>query len=94
VDLLGITVGKIPESLARPNEKGVFIKEIKMDSPAEEGGLMAGDIILEVNMEEVQNRKEFQSAVSTLEPGEWVSFYIRRGSDTLYRALKIPLKKE
>ena len=93
-DLLGITVGKIPEGLARPNEKGVYIKEIKEDSPAEEGGLIAGDIILEVNMESVHNRKEFQAAVSGLKPGEWVSFYIRRGSETLYRALKIPLEQE
>ncbi len=93
-DLLGITVGNIPENLVRPNEKGVYIKEIKEDSPAEEGGLIAGDIILEVNMESVHNRKEFQAAVSALKPGEWVSFYIRRGSDTLYRALKIPLKQD
>jgi Do/DeqQ family serine protease len=89
-DPLGITVGKIPEGLALPNEKGVQIKSIKPDSPAEEGGLVVGDIILEINMQGVGNKREFAMLVDKLLPGQWASFYVRRGGDILYRALKIP----
>lgn len=89
-DLLGLTVDTIPENLARPDEEGVYITEITVDSPADEAGLSEGDIILEINMQEVANVKKFQKIVSELERGQWVSFYVRRGNDTLYRALKIP----
>lgn len=90
-DLLGLSIGKIPEGRALPDEKGVFVTGIKPGGPADEGGLMKGDIILEVDMRGVGSPKKFRNIVGKLKRGQWVSFYVRRGGDTLYRALKIPL---
>ena len=90
-DLLGLSIGRIPEGRALPDEKGVYITGIKPGGPADEGDLMKGDIILEVDMRRVGNPKKFRTIVGKLKRGQWVSFYVRRGGDTLYRALKIPL---
>jgi len=92
--LLGLTVERIPEHLARPGEQGVYVTEVKVDSPGDESGLSEGDIILEVDLEEVSNVKEFRKIISKLQPGDWVGFYIRRGNETLYRQLKIPNEEE
>jgi len=89
-NLLGLVVGGMPEPLAQQGVKGVIVKKIEGDGPAAEAGLSIGDIILEIDMQEVSSVEDFQKVVSQLEPGKWVSFYVRRGDQILYRALKIP----
>ncbi|MBI5115931.1 Do family serine endopeptidase [Candidatus Poribacteria bacterium] len=88
-NLIGIAVDEIPAQLARPNEKGVIITEVAPGSAGDKGELAKGDIILEVNMQEVTGVADFLKMVEKLKPGQWVSFYIRRGDQTLYRAVKI-----
>jgi serine protease Do len=89
-NLLGLVVGGIPEPLAQQGVTGVIVKEIESDGPAAEAGLAVGDLILEIDMQEVTSVEDFQRVVSKLEKGKWVSFYVRRGDQILYRALKIP----
>jgi Do/DeqQ family serine protease len=93
-NLLGLSVGRIPDDLARPDVKGVVITRITPRGPADEGGLAKGDIILEVDMQEVHTIEAFIRIVAGLKPGSYVSFYVRRGDNTLYRALKIPHAKK
>jgi serine protease Do len=92
-NLLGLAIRDIPERLAQPGEQGVIIARIEDGGPAEEAGLSEGDIIREIDMQEVTDVEDFRNIVSQLEPGKWVSFYIRRGDQILYKALKIPLDK-
>ncbi len=93
-NILGFSVDEIPGEMARPDEKGVIIADIEMGSPADKGGLLKGDIILEVNMQEVESVADFVVIVSELKPGQWVSFYIRRGEQTFYKAVKIPSQED
>jgi serine protease Do len=89
-NVLGLTVEPLPEQLARPGEEGVLITDVEPNGPADEGELAEGDIILEVNMQEVKSVNDFWKLVDNLKPGQWVSFYIRRDNQTIYRAVKIP----
>jgi Do/DeqQ family serine protease len=89
-NLLGLTVGPLPEPLREEGAKGVVVQSVDTDGPADEAGLVKGDVILEIDMEEVSTVEDFQNIVAQLEPGKWVSFYLRRGEQILYRALKIP----
>jgi Do/DeqQ family serine protease len=93
-NLLGLSVGKVPDTAVRPDEKGVIITGIRPGGPADEGGLVKGDIILQVDMKDVPDIEAFVKIVSGLKKGSYVSFYIRRGDDILYRALKIPPAKK
>jgi S1-C subfamily serine protease len=88
--ILGLAVEAVPEQLAQPGEKGVLITEVELGGPADKGGLAKGDIILEVNMQQVNGVSGFWKISDDLKPGQWVSFYIRRGDQTIYRAVKIP----
>ncbi|GAB4346209.1 MAG: DegQ family serine endoprotease [Candidatus Abyssubacteria bacterium] len=86
LNLLGLQVQSIED------EKGVVISDIEPGGAADKGGLIVGDIILELNMEEVNSPQEFKKIVSELSPGEWLSFYIKRDNQTFYKAVKIPSK--
>jgi Do/DeqQ family serine protease len=89
--IIGLTVEDLPAESAQAGVKGVAVSAVEPGSAADRGGMAQGDIILEVNMRQVNNVAEFQQIVNELKPGQWVSFYIRRGEDTtLYRAVKIP----
>ncbi len=38
----------------------------------------------------MSNTDDFQRIADALKPGQWVSFYVRRGGQMFYRALKVP----
>jgi serine protease Do len=87
--VLGLSVEELPAEMAQ-SMKGVIVSQVQPGSPADRSGISEGDIILEVNMKEVGSISQFNQVVNQLKPGQWVSFYIRRGDSTVYRAVKIP----
>jgi len=93
-NLIGLSVEEVSGEMAAPADKAVIVTDVRTDGPADEGGLIKGDIILEINMEEVHSVADFQDIVANLQPGQWVSFYIKRGRQTVYKALKIPADEE
>ncbi len=53
---LGVSIGNVSEALADQLDldgKGVIIQNVVEDSPADEGGLRAHDVILSINLEDV-----------------------------------------
>ena len=62
--------------------KGIYVYEVKTDSPAYNGGLMSGDIILNVGNRTIANMNTFYSAISQYEPGTELIFKIKRTSST------------
>ncbi len=81
---LGVVVNNMPESpqgdgsLAR---RGVEIREVTRGGPAWEAGIRAGDIILAMNGEETNERREFLLAISQMAPGTEIELEVRRGYD-------------
>jgi membrane-associated protease RseP (regulator of RpoE activity) len=64
-------------------DSGVVITSVQPASGAEDAGLMTGDVILEVEGEEVQTAREVSRAILTHPEGESVSLRILRRSDEL-----------
>lgn len=87
--VLGLSVEELPAEMAQ-SVQGVIVSKVEPGSPADRAGISEGDIILEVNMNDVGNIGQFNQVVNQLKPGQWISFYIRRGDSTVYRAVKIP----
>jgi len=61
--------------------RGAEIDEVMPDTPAEEGGLRKGDVIIEVEGERVTDGIALIVAIRTHQPGETVEFTILRDGD-------------
>jgi Do/DeqQ family serine protease len=88
--VLGLSVEELPSEMRQAGASGVIVTEVAPASPADRSGIAEGDVILEVNMKAVDKVGAFNQALGELKPGQWVSFYIKRGDVTLYRAVKMP----
>ena len=60
---------------------GVVVVEVLSGSPAEEAGLLAGDIIVSLDSEHMHDIAELAAAIKLRRPGEAVVLTIRRGDD-------------
>jgi serine protease Do len=58
--------------------RGVLITEIERDSPAEEAGLKAGDVIVRLDGDKVFDSEDIQDIVSELEAGDKVKVVVIR----------------
>jgi serine protease Do len=69
------------ERLGIVGTKGVVVQDVKQGSFAEDLGLNRGDVILEVNKQQVNNPADFTKIESSLKSGQDVVFLVRpRGS--------------
>ncbi len=67
---------------------GVVISAVQPGSRADEAGLRARDVILEVNREAVKDVDSYQSAIKTGAKGKIVLLLVKRGENTIYVAMK------
>ncbi|TWU24955.1 putative periplasmic serine endoprotease DegP-like precursor [Novipirellula galeiformis] len=65
----------------KDGESGVVISDVYPDSPAERGGLHAGDIVVKMGDTEVTSINQFVTLVKDVEPGAKVDLTLRRGDD-------------
>jgi serine protease Do len=95
----GITVRKVtPEMADRldiPAGKGVIVQDVKPGSFAEDVNLARGDIILEINKQQVNSEDDFARMESSMKSGQDVVFLVRpRGSSrqdgTIFDAGTLP----
>lgn len=96
---LGLTVqGLTPdlrERLELPNESiGVVVAAVDPNSAADQAGVQAGDVILEVNRKPIKNLNDFRGATAKLESGQTVLLLLQRGGDPLFLALQVTSKSE
>jgi len=79
----------IAESLGLSNDiKGVVVSGVEPGSSAEDAGLRRGDVILEVNREQVKDLASYRKALKGAGKGKSVLFLVRRGDNTVFLALK------
>jgi serine protease Do len=81
-DRLGIQVADITPDIARRfnlrTEDGVVVTDIASGSKADEAGLMAGDVIKEINHEPIESAEDYTRAIRETEKGKPLQFFIRR----------------
>lgn len=65
-----------------PEIKGVLVARVVPDSPAAEGGLRRGDVIVEVAGTEIETAEQLQKAVEQSQIGKPLSITVRRGEQT------------
>ncbi len=90
---IGVVASSIPveyhESLQV--ERGIYVTEVKNNSPALEAGILVGDIITDVNDTEITTISSFTGAISMVSPKETIKIRIVRTSQAENREKVISL---
>lgn len=90
---LGLIVQEINPQIQRrfrlKESKGVIITDVNPGSIGYQAGLMAGDIILEINKQSIENLDAYRKTVDSLKEGQTALLLVQRGTNTIYVALKI-----
>ncbi len=93
-DLLGLEVNDYGHNQSQSRGQrvtaGVVIVSVQPGSPAEGAGLLPGDVIREVNRQQVNETKGFNTLVNRLKPGEDLLLLLERHDYAIYVAMKIP----
>jgi serine protease Do len=88
---LGIRGQDITEQLAQENDMliGVYVVESVIGSPADIGGIVQGDIIYQLNDEEVATMEDLQGILGKLKPGEGVTVSVYRKTQGEYKPVEV-----
>ena len=90
---LGMVVKEVTKELAAKlglrETTGVVVTEVKPGAPADNFGITAGDLILEVNGVKITALADYNKAASAVKKGSTVRIRLRRGSSLLYVAFPV-----
>ena len=82
------------EALELSSKKGVFIKSILPDSPAEEIGLEHGDVILTLNGQEIKDMHDFLFKIADISPGTTIQLGIIHEGKSKTVSMKLANRKK
>lgn len=90
IPYVGTYISTITDDISKDYEipKGVFIREVAMDSPAMKAGLQSGDVITHINGEEVLTDGLFSEKISQLIPGTTCEISVKRQNGNEYYEVK------
>ncbi len=83
---LGVMIQEVTPELAgqfEAPEGAVLISQVLDGSPAEDGGLQRGDIVLELEGDPVDGLSRFRNAIAEMEPGTAVELLISRDGEEM-----------
>lgn len=86
IPYMGIKVSTVTSKIenAYGIPKGVYIKEVTMDSPAMNAGLQSGDVITSINGQKVSTDVAFANALLALSPEETATVEVKRKGASEY----------
>ena len=93
IPYIGLEITTVTNTIAKENDipKGVYIKDVKMDSPAMAAGLQSGDVITEIDGEAVISVDGYQTKLLSLTPGDVAEVTIQRQGNDGYTEIKCPV---
>lgn len=94
---LGLEADNLTEETAQElgvtNRKGVVITAVTPASPADDAGIVPGDIVRELNHKEIGNLDDYRKTISKLKPGDTLLMLVERRGTPIYVALKVPRER-
>ncbi len=77
------------KSLGLPAQDGTLIAGIINGSPADRGGIKPGDMLVAIDAQPVRDAQQMLETIAMLAPGHDAKLSIRRGNQSIERAVKI-----
>src|SRR5215470_13347422 len=91
---LGIDVedlsGQLGSYFGAPDGEGILVRNVNSDSPAEKGGLKAGDVITTFNGERIRTTGELREKLAGVEAGKNVTLGVLRNKSNVTVTVEIP----
>lgn len=80
IPYLGLHVSTVTDKIGEEYDipKGVYIREVSMDSPAMNAGLQSGDVIVRINGEAVATESSLSAKILALTPGDTIPVVVKR----------------
>ena len=90
VAYLGLGISTVTSEIEKAYDipRGVYIKEVKMDSPAMAAGIQSGDVIVEMDGAAVYDEAVYERKMAQVKPGDNVRLIIKRQSNNGYVSLR------
>lgn len=90
VAYLGLGISTVTSEIEKAYDipRGVYIKEVKMDSPAMAAGIQSGDVIVEMDGVAIYDESAYEKRMAQVKPGDNVRLIIKRQSNNGYVALR------
>lgn len=90
VPYIGLYVSTVTKDISSSHNipMGVFVKEVMTDSPAMYAGLQSGDIITQINGEDIYSDATYSSKIQMLLPGTTCEITVRRQNGDDYMEIK------
>ncbi len=89
---IGVVVQELDEKIARylnyPGRKGVMVKTIEPESPAQRAGLLEGDILMAIGNKRIAGLEDYLAASKDVTTGETIEIQTWRGGQTRMINLK------
>ena len=94
VPYLGMRISTVTDEIAEDYQmpKGVYVREVALDSPAMEAGFQSGDVITAINGEEVASAEDYGKLLRGLTVDDMVHITYERQSAEDYISLEIDAK--
>ncbi len=90
---LGVEISPVPKKIAEHlginNKEGVFVQNVKKDSPADIGGIKAGDVILKVDGKKISSVSQIIRIISSYGKDKKVTIQIYRNKKTIDLDIKL-----
>ncbi|MBI3079151.1 MAG: DegQ family serine endoprotease, partial [Deltaproteobacteria bacterium] len=90
---LGLTVQELTPEMAEhfglKEAKGVIVTEVEPGSPGEQGGVVQGDIIKEVNRRSIRSLADYRDAIQGVRKGSRVLMLVTRGEHAIFLTLRV-----
>jgi len=93
-DLLGVRVQTLTPELAQrarvdDQTRGVVVMDVATDSPAATAGIEPGDVIVEINRQEIVSVDQYKKAIARLKKGGTALLRVKSGASATYVTVKL-----
>jgi len=82
--------GQLGTFFGAPEGEGILVRNVNADSPAEKGGLKAGDVITTFNGERIRTASELREKLSDIEAGKTVKLGVLRNKSSVTVNVELP----